>query len=67
VWTILGLHLTHLIVGTLENGIMIAWIAAHGMDEKHARDIRVNAVYWYWIGAMWVLLFAIVYLGPRLT
>jgi cytochrome c oxidase subunit 1/cytochrome c oxidase subunit I+III len=67
VWTILGLHLTHLIVGTLENALMLAWIAAHGMDEKHARDIRVNAVYWYWIGAMWVLLFAIVYLGPRVT
>lgn len=65
VWTILGLHLTHLIVGSLENVIMIAWIAVHGMDAKHARDIRVNAVYWYWIGAVWVILYAIVYLGPR--
>jgi heme/copper-type cytochrome/quinol oxidase subunit 3 len=65
VWTILGLHLTHLIVGSLENLIMISWLAAKGMDAKHARDIRVNAVYWYWIVGFWVLLYAIVYFGPR--
>ena len=65
VWMILGLHLTHLIVGSLENLLMIAWIVRHGLDRKHARDVRVNAVYWYWIGAIWVLLFAIVDLSPR--
>lgn len=65
VWMILGLHLTHLIVGSLENLLMIAWIVRHGLDRKHARDVRVNAVYWYWIGAVWVVLFAIVDLSPR--
>lgn len=65
VWMILGVHLTHLIVGTCENGIMLAWVMRHGLDAKHARDIRVTAVYWYWIAGIWVLLWAIVFIGPR--
>lgn len=65
VWTIVGLHLVHLIVGTLENLTMIAWIAVYGLDQKHGRDVRVAAAYWYWIGAIWIVLYAIVFPGPR--
>ncbi len=65
VWTIAGLHLLHLIVGTCELGIMLAWILVHGLDEKHARDIRVTATYWYWIVGMWIILWTILFPGPR--
>lgn len=64
-WMILGMHLLHLITGTTENGIMAAWIFKHGMDDKHARDIRVGAAYWYWIAGIWVLLYGLVFWGPR--
>jgi heme/copper-type cytochrome/quinol oxidase subunit 3 len=65
VWTILGLHLTHLLVSTTENGLMATWVFTKGMDDKHARDIRVTATYWYWIAAIWLPLFAVIYLAPR--
>lgn len=65
VWTIIGLHLMHLIVGTLENGLMAAWIVRHGMDKKHARDVRVTAVYWYWIAGIWIPLWLMLFPGPR--
>jgi heme/copper-type cytochrome/quinol oxidase subunit 3 len=65
-WTILGMHLLHLITGTAENGIMAAWLFAHGMDDKHARDIHVGATYWYWIAGIWVLLYGLVFWGPRI-
>jgi heme/copper-type cytochrome/quinol oxidase subunit 3 len=64
-WTILGMHLLHLIIGTLENVTMFTWLLVHGLDEKHARDIHVTAIYWYWVAAVWVVLFAIVFPGPR--
>jgi heme/copper-type cytochrome/quinol oxidase subunit 3 len=66
VWTIMGMHLLHLIVGTAENVIMLAWLVRHGMDRKHARDVRVTAVYWYWIAAIWVPLWVILFIGPRM-
>jgi hypothetical protein len=28
--------------------------------------VRVGAVYWYWIAAIWIPLYVIVYFGPRL-
>lgn len=64
-WMIVGMHFTHLIVGTLENGIMTAWLLTHGLDDQHARDVRVGAVYWYWIAAIWAPLYVLVYFAPR--
>lgn len=64
-WTIVAMHLLHLIVATLELALMLVWILRKGMDEKHARDVRVTAVYWYWVVATWVLLYLIVFAGPR--
>jgi heme/copper-type cytochrome/quinol oxidase subunit 3 len=36
------------------------------MDDKHARDIRIGAIYWYWIAAIWIPLYVIIYFGPRM-
>lgn len=65
-WMILGLHMFHLIVLFCEDVYAAAWVFARGLDEKHALDLTVAAVYWYWIVAMWVVLFPIVYLVPRM-
>jgi cytochrome c oxidase subunit III len=67
VWTLLGMHLLHLIIGTLENITMGTWLFVKGMDNKHARDVRVGAVYWYWIALIWVPLYIIIYLYPRIS
>src|SRR4051812_17401513 len=65
VWTIVGMHLLHLVTGTAENLLMAVWVWTKGLDDKHARDVRVGAVYWYWIAAIWVPLYLIVYFGAR--
>lgn len=66
IWTITGMHLLHLIVGTAENLLLTAWLYLKGMDDKHARDVRVGAVYWYWIVGIWWILFAVIFFSPRL-
>jgi cytochrome c oxidase subunit III len=65
IWTVLGMHLMHLLTGTCELGLMCVWVFAHGLDIRHARDIRATGLYWYWVVAIWVLLFAMVYITPR--
>jgi cytochrome c oxidase subunit 3 len=64
-WSIVFLQLVHELVATLEAVLMAAWVLAHGMDRKHARDIRTTAIYWYWVSAMWFVNFAVVFLSPR--
>lgn len=66
VWTIVGMHLLHLVTGTAENLLMCLWVWLKGMDDKHARDIRIGAIYWYWIAAIWIPLYVIIYFGPRM-
>lgn len=65
IWTTVGMHLLHLMVGVLELALMLGWLMVHGLDDKHARDVRVTAVYWYWIVGTWVILYAILFPGPR--
>jgi cytochrome c oxidase subunit III len=65
VWCIVVLHLIYVVTGVAENGILTAWVFSKGLDTKHARDIRVGATYWYWVVAVWILVYVIVFLGPR--
>jgi heme/copper-type cytochrome/quinol oxidase subunit 3 len=65
-WTILGMHLIHFIVLAAEDIYLLFWAYARGLDQKHAVDITVTAVYWYWIAGTWVLLYILVYFGPRM-
>src|SRR5207248_191406 len=47
IWTVLGMHLLHLITGTAENLLMTLWVWLKGLDIRHARDVRVgDADFW---------------------
>jgi len=64
-WTLLGLHLMHVIILSIEDGLMMTYVWSKGLDDKHARDIRVTAVYWYWVVAVWLVLYVVIYWSPR--
>jgi cytochrome c oxidase subunit III len=65
-WTILAVHLAHLLAGTLQ-ALLIALVMFVGpVEQKHYADARLVAVYWYFIVISWVALYAIVFIAPRL-
>jgi cytochrome c oxidase subunit III len=66
IWTILGTHLLHLFIMASEDAFLMVWTFKKGLDDKHALDLTVMAVYWYWVVGIWVLLYALVYWAPRL-
>jgi len=65
VCTILGAHMTYDLAATLEFGVMGVWVLLNSLDDKHALDVTLAGVYWYWIAATWVLIYAVVYISPR--
>lgn len=66
-WTILAVHLAHLLAGTLET-LLIALVMFVGpVEKKHYADASAMAVYWYFIVISWVALYAIVFIAPRLV
>ena len=65
-WTILGMHMIHLIVMACEDIYVTSWILNKGLDQKHALDMTVTAVYWYWIVGVWIFLYVLIYWTPRM-
>lgn len=66
VWFLLGMHMLHLLVLTTECVLLAIWIFTREFDMKHRVDIVTVAVYWYWVTAIWLILYAIIYFTPRL-
>src|SRR5690349_9250386 len=66
IWMLLGMHLMHLIVATLEAAVMGTRAFRFPVDEKHALDISTTPVYWYWVVGTWVFVYGVVYFGARL-
>jgi heme/copper-type cytochrome/quinol oxidase subunit 3 len=64
-WSILGVHLAHLVAGTIETFLIGLVLITGPVEEKHYTDATVMAVYWYFIVISWVALYPIVFLAPR--
>jgi len=67
VWFLLGMHMLHLLVLTTEAVLLAIWIFTREFDMKHRVDIVTVAVYWYWVTAIWLVLYAIIYFTPRFS
>ena len=65
-WMILGIHLFHLLAMFCEDTLLLGWTFSEGVDDKHALDLTVMAVYWYWIVGILLVLFPLVYIVPRM-
>jgi heme/copper-type cytochrome/quinol oxidase subunit 3 len=67
VWFMLGMHMLHLMILTTETVLLTVWVFNREFDMKHRVDIVTVAVYWYWVVAIWLVLYAIIYFTPRLV
>jgi heme/copper-type cytochrome/quinol oxidase subunit 3 len=65
VWVALVMHLCHQIACTLESAVLGAALVIGPQFDKHIADARVTSLYWYFLTAMWLPTWAIVYLAPR--
>ena len=65
VWSILAVHLAHILAATLETLTLGMLMLRGPVEEKHYGDITVNAVYWYFVALSWVGLWTVLYLAPR--
>jgi heme/copper-type cytochrome/quinol oxidase subunit 3 len=65
VWAALGVHMFHLIASTGENILLAVYTFLRDIDEKHQLDLAVNAMYWYFVVAIWIPIYVIIYYAPR--
>lgn len=61
-WGTLCLHTMHLIAGNLENLLFLLLLARGPLEKKALVDLEVNGVYWYFVVASFVPIYAVLYL-----
>jgi heme/copper-type cytochrome/quinol oxidase subunit 3 len=65
VWVSMGAHLTHLVTDVLDTIVLLALMLIGPIEGKRFVDVSENAIYWYFVVALWVPLYVIIYWVPR--
>jgi heme/copper-type cytochrome/quinol oxidase subunit 3 len=67
VWTLLGLHMTHLITDLGDTIVLAAvMFTRHGNNSRRFGDIQDNALYWNFVVLTWLPIYGCIYWMPRL-
>ena len=65
-WATVGFHGTVLVLQVAETLIFTGFMFGDAVQEKHFTDASDTAFYWYFLVGSWLVLYAMVYLSPRL-
>ncbi len=62
-----GTHLAHVAVGLLALLVLFVWAVTGQLEQGHHQHRAIVTLYWHFVDAVWVFVFATIYLSPRLT
>ena len=65
VWVTMGAHLLHLFTDLLDSIVLLALMLLGPVEGKRFVDVSENALYWYFVVALWVPTYVIIYWVPR--
>jgi cytochrome c oxidase subunit I+III len=65
-WTLVGLHSTLLLADLFETAILTAILFSSRLLDRHYSDATDVTFYWYFLVVIWIPVYVIVYLSPRL-
>jgi len=64
-YSLVGLHASHVIVGILMMLITLVFALTGHVRAEHAYRVKVLALYWHFVDAVWVVVFTVVYVVGR--
>jgi heme/copper-type cytochrome/quinol oxidase subunit 3 len=65
-WTLLGLHFTHLLTDVGDTLVLAALMFTRHASGKRFSDVSDNAFYWYFVILAWLPIYGLIYWAPRL-
>lgn len=65
-FTITGFHMAHVVVGLLALGALALWTSLGHFDRNRREPVAIGALYWHFVDAVWLVVFATFYLAPLL-
>jgi len=64
-YSLVGLHASHVIIGLLMMLVVFAFALTRKLEPAHAERVKVLALYWHFVDAVWVVVFTVVYIIGR--
>ncbi len=64
-YSLVGLHASHVIVGLLMMLVVAVLSLLGKVKPQHAERVKVLALYWHFVDAVWVVVFTVVYVVGR--
>jgi cytochrome c oxidase subunit 3/cytochrome o ubiquinol oxidase subunit 3 len=60
-YALVGLHASHVIAGLLMMTVTAVFSLTGALRPSHARRVKVLALYWHFVDAVWIVVFTVVY------
>lgn len=67
VWSFLGLHSFDYVAGMVETLVILLILLSGRYGEKQRVGVHVDSVLWYFVVAIWIPIYIVIYWGPRLV
>jgi cytochrome c oxidase subunit III len=64
-YSLVGLHASHVIVGLIMMLVVLSFALGRKVHPKHAERVKILAMYWHFVDAVWVVVFTVVYIIGR--
>jgi heme/copper-type cytochrome/quinol oxidase subunit 3 len=65
VWVLLSMHTIHVATDVVDSAVLLVMAATKPMTRKRFVDLSENSLYWYFIVAWWLPIYAVIYFAPR--
>ena len=64
-YSLVGLHASHVIVGLIMMLVVLVFALGGKVHSEHSERVKVLAMYWHFVDAVWVVVFTVVYIIGR--
>jgi cytochrome c oxidase subunit 3/cytochrome o ubiquinol oxidase subunit 3 len=64
-YSLVGLHASHVVIGLIMLLITLIFALTGRLNATHSERVKVLALYWHFVDAVWVVVFTVVYIVGR--
>ena len=66
VWINMGFHTAHLLTDMVDTVVLIFLMFIGPVEGKRFVDVSENSIYWNFVIVIWLLVYAVIYIAPRI-